>query len=253
MTEKARRRVVAAGLLAGTLLVPCCGGGSSAPTTVAGEALVLRFQTDHFRLYGDRVSDVVLHGVADHLEANFARVLDDLSVGSVEPVTVKVWQDQASWDLALQAFFGRSLSATGYVAGPGEVRVLDGTQVARNAAHEFCHIVSLHVNPGFGNNPRWLWESVALYENGELVDPRTLDYMVRGNPPTLDQLNADVSANQQIYGVGYLIGEFLVARFGKSGLVQLVRANGDTAAVLGMSPGAFRDAWYAYVRERYLS
>ena len=253
MIEKARRGVVAAVLLAGTLLIPCCGGGSSAPTTDAAEILVLRLQTNHFLLYGDRVADVVLHDVADHLEANFARVLGDLSVGSVEPVRVKVWQDQTSWNLALQAFFGRSLTSAGYVTGLDEVRVLNGAQVAQNAAHEFCHTVSLHVNPGLGNNPRWLWESVALYENGELVDPRTLDYMMRGDPPTLDQLNSDFSVNQQVYAVGYLIGEFVAVRFGKPGLVQLIRANGDTAAVLGLSPEAFRDAWYAYVRERYLS
>ena len=72
-------------------------------------------------------------------------------------------------------------------------------------------------------------------------------------PPTLDQLNADFAVTRQIYEVGYLIGEFVVARFGQAALTQLIRANGDTAAVLGLSAQAFQDAWYAYVRERYLS
>ena len=119
--------------------------------------------------------------------------------------------------------------------------------------HEFCHNVSLHVNPNFGNNPRWLWESVALYENSELVDPRTLSYMVNGNPPTLEQLNSDITASRQVYEVGYLIGEFVAVRFGQPTLVQLIQSSGDTATVLGMSPQSFETAWYAYVRERYLS
>ncbi len=79
--------------------------------------------------------------------------------------------------------------------------------------HEMCNSVSLYVSPSFANNPRWLWESVALYENSELV----------------------------------------VARGGRAALVQLIRAHGDTAAVLGLSPAEFETAWYAYVRDRYLS
>ena len=35
-------------------------------------------------------------------------------------------------------------------------------------------------------------------ENGEWVDPRTLGYMVNGTPPTLDELNADVTASRQV-------------------------------------------------------
>jgi hypothetical protein len=111
--------------------------------------------------------------------------------------------------------------------------------------------VSLYVNAGFANNPRWLWESVALYENGELVDPRSLDYMVRGTPPTLAQLNADVTQGRQVYEVGYLLGEFVVASWGRDGLLRLIRANGDTSSALGLSSSAFEEAWFAFVRERY--
>ena len=81
----------------------------------------------------------------------------------------------------------------------------------------------MDVNPRFANEPRWLWESVALWENGELADPRTLDYMVAGRPPTLEQLNADVTASRQVYEVGYTIGEFVVARGGKEALPPVGR------------------------------
>jgi len=246
-------RFATGGLLVYALFVAGCGGGTSPTASAAVEIPVLRFQTTHFSLYGDRVEDAVLRAVADELEANFARVLADLSLASVRPVRVKVWQDQAAWNAAVQAFFGRGLDTIGYVNGAEEIRLLNGAGVARNAVHEFCHTASLNVNPTIGNNPRWLWESVALYENGELVDPRSLDYMVRGQPPTLDQLNADYSVSRQIYEVGYLLGEFVVERFGQGALVELIRANGDTFAVLGLSPRSFEEAWYAYVRERYLS
>jgi hypothetical protein len=149
-------------------------------------------------------------------------------------------------------YFGRRIDTTGYVTGPDQLRVLAVPAVARNATHELTHCVSLYLNPTIANNPRWLWESVALYENGELVDPRTLDYLVAGRPPTLAELDADVTSSRRVYEVGYTIGEFVVARGGQQALVGLIRANGDTGAVLGLSATAFVDDWLAFVRQRYL-
>jgi hypothetical protein len=56
-----------------------------------------------------------------------------------------------------------------------------------------------------------------------------------------------------LYDVGYVIGEFVVARGGLAALRELIRTNGDTAAVLGLSAADFEAAWYGFVRERYLS
>ena len=194
----------------------------------------------------------MLHEVADRLEAELPRYQVDLSVGTVRPFAVRVFQDPAAWRAEVQRYFGRSLDTTGYVTSAEELRVLAVPQVARNATHELAHCVSLYTNPTFGNNPRWLWESVALYENGELVDPRTLDYMVAGRPPTLAQLDADLTASRKVYEVGYTLGEFVVARGGPAALVGLIRANGDTQAALGLSSAQFEAQWYAFVRERYL-
>jgi hypothetical protein len=44
-----------------------------------------------------------------------------------------------------------------------------------------------------------------------------------------------------------------VARGGLGALRELIRTNGDTAAVLGRSAADFETAWYGFVRERYLS
>ena len=74
------------------------------------------------------------------------------------------------------------------------------------------------MNPRFANNPRWFWETVALYENGEFVDPRSLDYVVRGAFPTLQQLNVDPNGGTQIYQLGYVLGEFIVVAVGPRGL-----------------------------------
>ena len=62
--------------------------------------------------------------------------------------------------------------------------------VATNVVHELAHCVSLRVNPRIGNNPRWLWESVAVYEAGQQVDLRTVPYMAALAPPGLQTSSA---------------------------------------------------------------
>jgi hypothetical protein len=243
--------------LAGALLLASgggCGRGETMPTAAASATpLTLRMETAGFRLFADTVPDIVLRGIGDRLEAERPRVMADLGVASVRPMTARVWQDPAAWAAEVQRFFGRAIDTNGYVTGADELRVLSVSAVERNATHEMSHCVSLYVNPGFANRPRWLWETVALYENREFVDPRTLDYMVAGRPPTLPELDADVTASRRVYQVGYVLGEFIVSRAGSAGLVALIRANGDTSAVLGLSAGEFEAAWYAFVREKYLA
>jgi hypothetical protein len=137
------------------------------------------------------------------------------------------------------------------VTGPSVLRLLSVPEVVRNATHEMAHAISLRANPAFANRPRWLWESVALFENDELVDPRSIPYLVQGRFPTLTELDADPNASRQVYEVGYLIGEFVVARAGRAGLLRLVRANGDVTSVGFSSPAAFESEWATFVRARY--
>ncbi|HET9318083.1 MAG TPA: hypothetical protein VFQ51_20990 [Vicinamibacteria bacterium] len=220
---------------------------------MANETLTVRRESPHFQVHAGLAPASVVDAVADRLEAERARILSDLGVADVPQVRVRIWQDQAAWNAELTRYFGRSFTTAGYITGPGEMRLLALDGVAVNATHEFAHIVTLSVNPGFANNPRWLWEATALYANRELVDPRTLAYMTSGRPPTLQTLNSDVSANTQVYEVGYTLAEFVVATYGRDALLRLIRANGDLAAVLGLTAADFERDWYAFVEARYLS
>ena len=233
------------------LAVSACSGSPTTPTP--SESLDVKLEVPGFQIYGGRTPAPVLREVAARLAATRPRMAADLGVDEerLGTITVRVWQDEATWVATLEAYFGERLAATGYVTGPTELRLLAVETVGVNATHELAHAVSLHVNPVFANNPRWWWEAVALYENGELVDPRTLPYMRQGQPPTLAALNAPITAGRQIYDVGFLLGEFVVVQAGRDGLRQLIRANGDTVAVLGMTASQFEQAWYTFVRARY--
>jgi len=73
--------------------------------------------------------------------------------------------------------------------------------------------------------------------------------MVAAQPPAFARLNT--FDNTFVYDVGFLIAEFVVERWGRERLVQLVAANGNTAAVLGMSLAEFESQWFAAVRSNY--
>ncbi len=232
-----------------------CGAPSpSLPATASTqERLTLKLETAHVRVMADRAAVATLRQVADAIEANYSRIAADLGGTDLRVITASVWADAESCYRAMEATIGRRFEgAGGYVAGPADLRILDGPRAAAGAVHEMAHCVTLRTNPTIGNNPRWLWETVAIYESGERVDPGALARMKSGSYPTIAQLNADPDRSHQVYEVGYVLGEFIVTRWGRDALVRLVQANGNIERVLGISVAEFERRWYAFVEEKYL-
>ena len=60
-------------------------------------------------------------------------------------------------------------------------------------------------------------------------------------------------AARQIYQLGYVLGEFIVSRWGRDAFLRLIETNADLQGVLGVSAAEFEAAWQSYVRQRYLS
>src|SRR6185436_13502847 len=112
--------------------------------------------------------------------------------------------------------------------------------------HEFAHCVSMRLNPTIPNNPRWLWESVALFEALQYDDARTRPLVTTGPVPSLTQLSS--FDNTTVYGVGAWLGLFIVDTKGRDTYRALIRANGDLGRVLGMTETAFLEEWATYVR-----
>ena len=190
-----------------------------------------------------------------NLESNYKRIIADLQVQKMPKVAVKIWADYNNFLNAMEADIGkRYTGATGYVFGKTEVRLYFNTQVAVAAVHEFAHLVSMQVNDNIPNNPRWLWEAVALYENNEFVDPKLLPYMVSGKFPTLNELNSDYnSSNQYIYSVGYVLIEYVVQTWGLNMVIDLIKNNGKISSVLGITTQDFESGWFQFVNEKYLN
>lgn len=250
---ESRPRIPLALLALAVVLAAACGGSGPVAASSPSTQPSVAFATGHFRVLTDRVDPSALHGVADALEANYARVTSDLRTGDVAVTDVYVWQDQSAYYADMQRYLGQVYAGSaGWVRGAHAISVLAGANTPLNAVHEFCHVATMAVNATIANNPRWLWETVALYESGQFVNPATLDYFRNGLFPTIADLDLDFSRSHQVYDVGYVLGEFVVSTWGMDGLLQLVRANGAIERALNLSIGAFEQRWYAWLRERYL-
>ncbi len=246
-----------AGLVAAALaLTASCDSSPAEPSSSSGnEQLALKLSTAHFRVLADRASPASVQAIADALEAVYPRVTADLRTGELATVSAYVWTDETSFNDAMRSNLGMVWPGTkGYVFAPRNVAVLAVASVgaiAETATHEFIHVATLSVNPSISNNPRWLWETVALYENREFVHPATLAYMRTGQLPTLAALNASFNDSRQIYEVGYVLGEFIVANWGLDGMVRLVQTNGNVSGTLGLSVADFEARWYAFLKTKY--
>ena len=206
-----------------------------------------------FTLY-DGLSETIKASVLTKLEENYARVLNDLNLTAMNKVTIKIWNDETHfYDVQEHDLGVRYPGSTGYVAGASEIRLLNRGNLAQTTLHEFCHAASLVVNRSFGNNPRWFWEAVAIYEAGELTNPRSIDYLASGNFPTIAELNSNYNnGNYKIYQVGYLLSEYILTNWGRNQYIDLIKYGANIQATLGVSVQQFEAGWKQFVQNKYL-
>jgi hypothetical protein len=251
-----RPRAAGAGLLAAALTA--CGGGGptppSSPTPTPGGT----HTTAHFVFHFTALDAANIGSIAGSVEAEYPRILADLGVSTMPVVDVTFYADHAALQSAVGPIVGPIPAfASGLVTSPTQIHMISPNapagvpfaQAVTNLVHEFAHCVSLRVDPTFANDPRWLWEAVALYEAGQAVDLGSVPYMAELEPPSFAAL--DAVSDTRVYDVGYSIGEFIVDRWGTAALPALIAAHGDTAAVLGVALSDFEGEWLAFVRARY--
>jgi hypothetical protein len=195
-----------------------------------------------------------------HLDAAlndaYQNILGRLALEAIPQITVQIWRDEENYQAAMEETFGlRAPGSRGYVTGDREMRLLYHTLLSaqREAVHEFVHVVSLNVNPDFGNNPRWLWEALAIYFAEEFVSPMSSGAFEASNCPTLKVMNSPFDRGGTIYSTGYLLGEFIESKWGAEQLIALVKSNGNLKGALNITESEFEDKWCQFVTETYLS
>jgi len=231
------------------LFIISCSDGNSSAFNGNYPAKGERFK---FEFYDGLDSTRAVH-ILNALQRNYERIVSDLKPGSMPLLVVKIWNDSENFQDVLEQVLGiRYPGATGYVNGAEGFSILLNPNSAEEAVHEFAHVVSLNINNRFANNPRWLWEAVALYEARQFVNPNNITYMKNGNYPTLSELNTHYNqGNQKIYMVGYILLEYIVKRWGMESVIELIKTNGNIISVLGVNSTKFEEEWYNYLETKY--
>ncbi|WP_346316304.1 hypothetical protein [Chitinophaga sp. YIM B06452] len=211
------------------------------------------YPTAHFKIHYTPLDDRNIKEIADSLEAGYPKITADLQPGNVPVVDVYFYENIAALTKVFPDFpewaVGQAINASEiHMISPNDPRQ-DYHTMIRNTKHEFVHCVSLNINSTIGNNPRWLWEAVAIYEANFPWDPRMLPYLVDQAPPSLKELNE--FSSPRIYEVGYFIAQFIAETHGTIALRSLIRNNGNLKDTLKLTDDEFTRQWFAFVKKKH--
>lgn len=194
------------------------------------------------------VPNAIMEDIKFTLNKELPELLPRYGIETMPPVTVKIWQDRQAFEAA---FGDNAQYVQGYVIQEDwEVRFFNGMpNLGYGVLHEYMHLVSLHINPKFNNNPRWLWEAIAIYESGRPPVPKlnTLKCFSQDTVPTIASLNEHPF---NIYKLGHYLTEFIVNTWGKASLIKLIQNEGDIKATLNVSTKQFESQWIHYLKEK---
>jgi hypothetical protein len=210
-------------------------------------------KTKHF-LFLYRVSDSLnVDTIANYLEEGYDRILHDFKLKSIPVTTVRIYPTAASFHRGINfPNAPPNILATAFgkddfrMISPALLNSTDREELLRHVVHEFTHCVHLNISYS-PNNPRWLWEGVAMYESGWFVDPKTIDVIRNKQYPPFEALN-----NGLEYEMGFVIIEAIKELWGFDVVIALIKSKGDVNVVLKIDQQEFEKGVYQYVSERYV-
>lgn len=236
------------------LALTTCGGGPTGPEAPGGiggppQQLTSRY----FQITYPAAEAESVRAIAAAADAAVPGIVAELGASGVPLVRVTYYLSQTAMADAVRPLVGQIPAfATGLVTSSRDIHlVVSPDALGRRTTtllHEFAHCVSLHRNPAIANNPRWLWETLAIYAARDRGNAERLATVLAGPQPTAAQLNS--FDNTAIYDVGFSLGEFIVERGGLEALRVLLMSNGDTAAALGLPVDEFLSTWFTWARGR---
>lgn len=210
-----------------------------------------------------RVSEhfVVMHGPTDsskvlsminELENNYSRILKDLKVDKMPLITVRIYPDRSSFLKGIN--FPNApdfVMATAF--GTDDIRMVspnagvDSEMLMKGVVHEFVHCVHLSIEYA-PNNPRWLWEGLAMYESKWFFDPKEVDFIKDQKFPSLDSLN-----DGSEYMLGYVIIEAVKEIWDFDVVLQLIKNRGKAYPIVKIGNNEFSQKVFQYIYRKYVA
>jgi hypothetical protein len=214
--------------------------------------LELRKSSRHFRFLYSKIDSGSVERIAAKLESDYRRILGDFKIRKLPITTVRIYPDRESFRQGIN-FPNAPDDILATAFGKDDFRMMspniadtDSAMLIQHITHEFTHCVHLNIDYS-PNNPRWLWEGVAMFESGWFFDPNEMDIVKNRNFPPLSNLN-----NGMEYMLGYVIIEAIKANWGFDTVINLIRKRGDVQAVLKLSQDMFEKKVYDYIYKKYI-
>jgi len=215
--------------------------------------LVLKRSREHFIFLYSENDSVTVNQIADKLEKDYRRILNDFNIKELPVTTVRIYPDRASFGRGINfPNAPEELLATAF--GKDDFRMIsprargvDSVMLMKGVTHDFAHCVHLNIDYS-PNNPRWLWEGVAMFEAGWFLNPKELGIAEKKDLPALSTLG-----NGMEYSLGYVIIEAIKDIWGFDTIVGLIRKRGDVEATIHLSGKEFEEKIFEYIYRKYLA
>lgn len=217
----------------------------------ADSLLTLRKSTEHFNFLYSEIDSVGINHVASTLERDYRKILSDFKIKEIPVTIVRIYPTLKSFHQGIN-FPNAPDEVRGTAFGKSDFRMVspndpgsDSLMFVKGVTHEFTHCV--HLNIAYSpNNPRWLWEGVAMFEADWFFDPKEIDVIKNKQSPPLASLS-----NGLEYMLGYAIIEAIKDIWGFDAVINLIKTRGDTQAVLKTSQKQFEEKIYEYIYKKY--
>ena len=218
----------------------------------ADALLVLKKSTAHFTFLYSSIDSTSVSHIANKLEGNYQKILTDFKMQSIPVTTVRIYPDLKSFQQGIN-FPGAPSSVLATAFGKSDFRMvspnvpgLDSLMLMNGVTHEFTHCVHLNIDYS-PNNPRWLWEGVAMYEADWFFDPKEIEEVKNKQYPKLATLN-----NGMEYMLGYVIIEAIRDIWGFDAVINLIKHRGDAQTVLKINEAQFEKEIFDHIYKKYI-
>ena len=226
--------------------------------------------TDHFVFHYVSQDSSSAQEISVVLENNYERVLSDFGLkGLNDPIHVEIYPNIENYHFAIgnpeapDSDAGMAVDNSVFKmvspGNPGSYHTRGS--MLKAAVHEFAHCV--HYNfierledeeqTKIGNEKEapWLFEALACYEANQFYNPAKFEYLTNGDYPSIQELN-EVEQNGKIYDIGFVLIQFIQVIWGKEGVLNLVRQNGNIAAAFAINETEFEKQFFAYLKKEYM-
>ncbi|MBS4538457.1 hypothetical protein GOQ27_08270 [Clostridium sp. D2Q-11] len=217
-------------------------------------------ETEHIKFYYYEKNADYIEDMAETIEEEYDRIVEDLQVDNIdEKINFTIYPTLEEFH---QAIFKPDAPdwVVGTCLGPYTLKMVspnsdglvhDYNSLMNVVIHEFTHALTMIQYPQA--KQIWILEAIALYEANQIRDPKDVEYLVEGDYPSIQELNASSGKSaEKVYAIGHIIIEYINEKWSMDEVRELLKENGDIEKVLGVTEGEFEKGFYKYMEDKYL-